>query len=284
MGRIRIITDITAQLPPELVAQHHITVLPIEVRFGDEVFLVGPGRGPELLYERMADGLAKPAQINVPVSALQEAYSKLNREADDILVILSSGHLSKSLATARSAAQAFLGRCRITVMDSMSASKGLGLVVEAAARAAQEGQPLDEIVRLIRGMLPHIYMLFFVDRLDYLEQGGRLGSAQTLLGTMLRIKPLLLVEDGEIIPLEKVRTQLMALEKLADFVGEFASIQDVYILHGPLLDHDGELIGELEDLLNVVLPNRQFPVIEYDPLLACHLGPAGLGVAVYEGI
>jgi DegV family protein with EDD domain len=284
MRRIRIITDVTAQLPPELAAQYHITVLPIEIRFGDQVFLLEADKDPGPLYEQMAEGPAKPAQINVPSSALQKAYSKLNREADEILVILSSKQLSNSHATAQSAARAFLGRCRITVMDSMSASKGLGLVVEAAARAAEEGQPLDEIVRLIRGMLPHIYMLFFVERLDYLEQGGRLGSAQTLLGTMLHIKPLLLVEDGEILPLEKVRTQLMALEKLADFVGEFASIRQVYILHGPLLDKDGALIEELKELLNVVLPDWQFPVIEYDPLLACHLGPSGLGVAVYEGI
>ena len=77
-------------------------------------------------------------------------------------------------------------------------------------------------------MLPHIYMIFIVDRLDYLEQGNRLGAAQSLLGSMLRIKPLLLVEDGQIIPVEKMRTQTMALEKLSDFVGEFASVQEIY--------------------------------------------------------
>ena len=157
-------------------------------------------------------------------------------------------------------------------------------MVETAARAAEEGQPLDEIVRLVRGVLPHIYLVFSVERLDYLERGGRIGQAQALLGTMLRIKPLLLVEDGDIIPLEKVRTRRMAIEKLADFVAEFATIQQVVILSSPLDGTANELIDELQEQLDLALPDREFPVVEYDPVLACHLGPEALGVVVYEGL
>jgi DegV family protein with EDD domain len=133
-------------------------------------------------------------------------------------------------------------------------------------------------------MLPHIYMIFVVDRLDYLEQGNRLGAAQSLLGTILRIKPLLLVEDGEILPVEKMRTQTMALEKLSDFVGEFATIQEIYILRGTQISDDDNIVEELKELLGLVLPEQAFPIIEYDPLLTCHLGPSALGVAVYEGL
>jgi DegV family protein with EDD domain len=158
----------------------------------------------------------------------------------------------------------------------------LGLVVEAAAKAADKGQSLDEIVRLVRGILPHIYLVFFVERLDYLERGERISPAQALLGTMLRIKPLLLVEDGDILPVEKVRTRSMAIEKLAEFVAEFASIQQVVILSSPLDGETKELIGQLREQLSLALPRRQFPVIEYDPVLACHLGPHALGVVVYE--
>jgi DegV family protein with EDD domain len=169
-------------------------------------------------------------------------------------------------------------------MDSMSASWGLGLLVKAAAEAAAAGQSLDAIIRLVRGMLPHIYLVFFVERLDYLERGGRIGSAQALLGTMLRIKPLLLVEDGEIMPLEKVRTRELAIEKVADFVAEFATIQQVVILKSPLENEVNELIGELREHLSAALPSQEFEVIEYDPVLACHLGPDALGVIVYEGL
>jgi DegV family protein with EDD domain len=284
MERIRIITDVTSQLPPDVVEQHRIIVLPLEIQFGDEQYVLNPGDSPDQLYRSMLDSPARVARVRIPPNAVQTAYRQLNSQAEEILVITGSSKLSEAYSIARAEAQAFLGRCRITVMDSMSTSKGLGLVVETAARAAQDGHPLDEIVRLIRGMLPHIYLVFFVDRLDYLEQGGRIGPAQALLGTMLRIKPLLLIEDGEIIPLEKVRTQRMAIEKLADFVGEFATIQQVHIMHGPHIDGGGELVKELRALLELVLPKRKFPIMEYDPLLACHIGPGAVGVTVYEGI
>jgi DegV family protein with EDD domain len=135
----------------------------------------------------------------------------------------------------------------------------------------------------VRGILPHIYAVFFVERLDYLEHGRRIGQAQALLGTMFHIKPLLIVEDGDIIPLEKVRTQVAAVEKLADFVAEFASIQKVVLMHSPFGNGSEALRDELNERLGEAMPNLTFPAIEYDPVLACHLGPEALGVAVFEG-
>jgi len=161
----------------------------------------------------------------------------------------------------------------------LTTSWGLGLLVRAAAEAAEAGQSLDEIVRLVRGMVPHIYVVFFVERLDYLEKGDRIGPAQAFLGTMLNIKPLLIMEDGDIIPLEKVRTRASAIEKLSDFVGEFADIEQVVILRSPL----GNGTDQLMEHLNLILPDHTFPVIEYDAVLACHLGPDAMGVTVYEG-
>jgi fatty acid kinase fatty acid binding subunit len=282
MAQVRIITDVTANLKPDLVDRHQITVLPVEIHFDDETFHITPDNSTERLFRRMADSPALPAEATIPASAFQQAYSQLCRETGEILVLLSSSKLNKAYAQAGAAARTFLGRCRITVLDSMTASWGLGLVVEAAAKAADKGQSLDEMVRLIRGILPHIYLVFFVERLDYLERGGRISPAQALLGTMLRIKPLLLIEDGDIIPMEKVRTRTMAIEKLAEFVAEFAAIQQVVILSSPLDGNTKELIGQLREQLSLALPKRQFPVIEYDPVLACHLGPEALGVVVYE--
>lgn len=285
MPRIRIITDVTAYLKPELVARHQITILPMEVRLGDERFEIRPGddAGRKQLFERMAAVPPKPADAVFSANTIQAVYERLSREADEIFVILSSGKLSNGVARAQAAARAYMGRCRITVMDSLSTSWGLGLIVEAVAKAAEEGTPIDAIIRLVRSMLPHVYVVFFVERLDYLQQKGRVGVSQSLLGTMLRIKPLLLIEDGEIIPMEKVRTRTMALEKLANFVGEFADIEQVVILRSPLEDSMEETVAELRDLLGEILPRRHFPVIEYDPLLACHLGPQAVGVIVYEG-
>jgi DegV family protein with EDD domain len=284
MANVRIITDITAYLDPDLVDQFQITVLPVEIRFGDRRFHISTRDAWDEFFQYMADRPAQTTEASIPASAFQEAYSRLNRETEEILVIPSSSKLSNAYDGAQAAARGFLGRCRIEVMDSMSASWGLGLLVKAAAEAAAEGRPLDAIVRLVRGMLPHIYLVFFVERLDYLERGGRIGPAQALLGTMLRIKPLLLVEDGEIMPLEKVRTRTLAIEKLADFVAEFATIQQIVILRSPVENEINSLIDELREHLNAALPRQQLEIIEYDPILACHLGPEALGVIVYEGL
>ena len=284
MANVRIVTDATAYLGSEQVAEHQITVLPVDIKFGEDKYLLTAGRNLEALFKVMAGGTARPTKAAVQEEAFLRAYEALNRETEDILVIVGSGKLSSAYSTARTAARSFMGRCRITVMDSLTTSWGLGRLVEAAAVAASNGRPLDDIVRLVRSMLPHIYLVCFVRRLDYLEQGQRVGVAQALLGTMLRIRPILLIEGGEIITMEKVRTEILALEKLSEFVGEFASVQDVVVLRSPLDSGTDELVAELLSQLRELLPERRFPVVHYDPVLACHVGPDAIGVIVYEGI
>jgi DegV family protein with EDD domain len=284
MANPRIVTDVTAFLDPDLIAQYQITVLPIEIRFGTERFLITSRQSWQRFFEYIADRPAEETQISVPFGALEETFDRLSRETGEVLVVPSSGSLTGALAQAQKAARGFLGRCRIQLMDSMSISWGLGLLVTSAAEAAAQGYPLDAIVRRVRGMLPHIYLIFAVERLDYLERGGRLGPAQALLGSMVKINPILLVEDGEIVPVEKVRTRTLALEKLTDFVAEFASIQQVVLLKSPLEGGDGAKLAELRELLSLALPDQPFETIEYDPVLACHLGPDAIGIVVYEGI
>lgn len=284
MARLRIITDAAAHLSVDVAAQYQVTVLPLHVSLGSEKLSIHHGDNLNPFFVRMAEGPAKPISVTVPARSFEEAFSRLAQETDDILVILSSGTLTSAIRNAEKAARPFLGRCRITIMDSMSTSWGLGLIVSSAARAADQGRSLDEIVRLVRGMLPHIYIVFTIERLDYLEQGGRIGMAQALLGTMLRIKPLLLLEEGEVLPMEKVRTRTMAIDKLADFVDEFAQVKNVVILRSPLDDHTEEVVEVLTGQLGEILPDHQFPVLEYDPVLASHIGPEALGVLVYEGM
>jgi DegV family protein with EDD domain len=282
MAKVRIITDATVHLDPDTVDQYQIMVLPVEVLLGNQTFVLRYGDSLAKLFAELTDGPAEIMQVSIASQSINDAYRTLNAETDEILVIVSSRALSQIYDVALAEARAFLGRCRIVVADSESTSWGLGLVVEAAARAAHAGQSLDQIVRLVRGVLPHIYLVLIVDRLDYLEKGNRIGPAQAFLGSLLRIKPLLIVEEGEIIPMEKVRTHAMATEKLVEFVSEFAAVDQVVILSSPL-EHDGEMqADELRERLGEVLPGYDFPTIAYDPVLACHIGPEALGVIVYE--
>jgi DegV family protein with EDD domain len=283
MPHVRIITDVTANLQPEVIEQYDIMVLPVDIHFGQEVLTIDSAEDRALLIQRMAQETARRTEATIPAHRFQEAYWRLQRETSEVLVLVTSRALSGAFDQARIAAQEFLGRCRIVVMDTMTASWGLGLLVEAAARSAHSGAPLDEVVRCVRGILPHIYLTFLVERLDYLETGERLGSAQSLLGSMLYIRALLLMEDGDIVPLEKVRTREEAVEKLADFVTEFAHIERAVILKSQVDSEIYGLIDELREEMHQAFPGLEFPSLEYDAILAAHLGPEALGIMVYEG-
>ena len=118
-----------------------------------------------------------------------------------------SRNMSNSWANALKASKTLLGRCEIAVINSQTTSVGLAMLVEAAAQMAETGADLDDIVRMVRAMIGHVYTVFYVDKLDYLRHNGLLSEAQTILGTMLDIKPFLTIEEGELVPMEKVRTR-----------------------------------------------------------------------------
>jgi DegV family protein with EDD domain len=175
-----------------------------------------------------------------------------------------------------------MGRCTIEMVDSMTTSVGLGILVKAAAKAANEGAMLDDIVRLVRGMIPHIYLVFYVETMDYLERSGRIGKAQAILGSMLNIKPILFMEDGDIIPLEKVRTSEKAIEKLFEFVAEFDNLEQTAIIQPSKQPY--KEAATLKDRLEQSFPHLRFPIIQYGPDLATRVGPNALGIVVYEGM
>lgn len=280
MARVRVVTDSSAELNPEVAKQLGITVIPMNIRFGDEEFRDGADISLEEFFRRLEYSNIMPVAAPPPFRAFQEIYADLSATTDQIISIHVSSQLNRAYHVAHAAAEAFLGRCQIAVLDSASISLGQGILVKAAAEAALKGQSLETIVRLVRGMIPHIYLVFFVEALDYLEREGRIGKAQALLGAMLNIKPILIVEDGEIIPLEKVRTRPRAVDKLFEFVAEFAQIEEIAILQ---VGSEGET-EDLIQRLQQVFPNRHFPVLPYGPVLATHIGPSTMGIIVYEGM
>jgi len=131
-------------------------------------------------------------------------------------------------------------------------------------------------------MIRRIYVVMFTDSLDYLERSGLISPAQCILGTMLGIKPFLSIEEGEIIPMEKVRNRDKGLDKLVEFAGEFISVQQVAILQSTFRPTSDTLL--LQDRLRNFFPNQEFPILVYGPLLASHIGPDGLGLIIYEGL
>jgi DegV family protein with EDD domain len=279
LGHVKIITDSAADLSSEVATGLGLTVLPLQIQFGSKVYRDGIEITADDFFDRASRSTALPSVLAPPLKLFDDTYAELMRQTDSIVAIHSASKLSQTFRIAQRSAMPLLGRAKIVVIDSQLIGTGLGMLVTAAARAAEEGSSLDEVVRLTRGLIPHIYLAFFADTLDYLEHSGRIRKAQAILGGMLNIKPLLIMEDGDLVALEKVRTRTKAIEKLVEFIVEFAKIERMLILHSD----STEDIPLFVEQINLALPNLNIQMAKYGPVLAAHIGPGALGVVVYEG-
>jgi DegV family protein with EDD domain len=281
MSRVHIITDSTAHFPdPSLPDRLGVTIVPQTLKFGKQTYREGLDIGTEEFFRRLPHYAALPTLHSPPADVFRDLYAEKLRQNKQVLSIHISSKMNDTISHARQAADEFLGGNKIVVIDSLTTSIGLGWLVEAAAEAAANGAALDEIVRIARGMITHMYAVFFVDQLDYLERNGRLSKSQAVLGTMLGIKPFLTIEEGEIIPMEKVRTRDKAIDKLLEFVSEFSAIDRVAIMQsGQQPTEDTRLLLER---LEQTFPGQYFPVLNYGPGLACQIGPNSLGIFIFE--
>jgi len=289
VSRVYIVTDSAATIEPAVVERLGITIVPLTVRADPadgstepaEVYQDGVDLSHEELLLRMARDRVHPKIIGPTAEQFRRIYGRLTRRTDQIISLHSSASLSLVHREAQIAAREFLGRCDIVVMDSETLSLGLGILVQEAAQLAHESVPLGEIVRQMRGMIRCIYIVLITDTLDYLEHSRLISPAQAILGTMLGIKPFLAIEEGEIIPMEKVRHHDRAIDKLAEFASEFSYIEQMAILQST--PYPTEETRMLRERLELIAPGQEFPILLYGPLLASHIGPDGMGLVVYEG-
>jgi fatty acid kinase fatty acid binding subunit len=281
VSQVKIVTDSNAHLPDAgLITDLGIEVVPLIVRTGTQVYPERINFTDEAFFRRLAKDSVSVSVEAPSVSQMRSVFGRLGQVADRIVCIHTSSSLNDVAEVARQAAAGDAGRQRIVVLDTASTSVGVGLIVEAAARAAAEGASLAEVVRIARGMIPHMYALILSDSLMFLEAWGRLGPAQTLLGTMLGLKPIATMEDGDLLPIEKVRSYSRAVDKLFEFIIEFSRVEQMYILQHEFETEAAQLLERLE----LAFSDREFPVIGYPPSLAVHIGPRALGVLVYEGV
>ncbi len=280
MTPVKILTDSTADLHPDEIERLDITVVPAIIQVGQKKLRDGIDVTAQDFFSVVERAPTPPTTLPPTGRQFEEAYAALTRQTNEIVAIHASSKLSQIFRTSARTAVPLLGRSKIVVIDSQLIGTALGMLVTQAAEAAAGGATLDEVVKLVRGLIPRIYLAFFVETLEYLERGGRVGKAQAVLGGMLNIKPLLILEEGEIVPLEKVRNRQKAVEKMVEFISEFTRIERMVILH----NHTPEDVNLLIEQVNLVLPNLNISVDLYGPVLATHMGPAALGVVVYEGM
>jgi DegV family protein with EDD domain len=281
VSRVHIVSDSAATIEPAVAEHLNIAILPLTIRIDGQDYEDGAGLDHEELLLRMARKRIRPRIVGPTAEQFRRVYSRLTRRTDQIISLHSSASLSLVCREARQAAREFLGRCDIVVMDSETVSLGLGILVQEAARLASESVPLSEIMRRARGIIRRVYIVLITDTLDYLEHSQLISPAQAILGSMLGIKPFLALEEGKIIPMEKVRSRDRAIDKLAEFASEFSNIEQMAILQSTL--YPTEETKMLQERLALILPGHEFPILLYGPLLASHIGPDGMGLVVYEG-
>ena len=267
---VAIVTDSTAYLPDEVIAAHGVTVVPLQV-----------GIGGDTLEEGAAHGVRdwRPVTTSQPSpERFHRAYKELARAgAVAVTSVHLSGEMSGTVDTARLAADD--ASIPVKVVDSRSIGMGLGFAVLAAATAAAAGAGLDEVAEAAVRRMRATRSLFYVDTLEHLRRGGRIGAAASLLGSALMIKPLLHISDGRIAPLEKVRTASRALARLEELAVELAGDRDVDVA----VQHIAatERATALADHLKERVPNlHELHVGEAGPVVGAHVGPGTLGVVV----
>ena len=277
---IKIVIDSTADMPSALVQEYGITVVPLNVHFGTEVFRDSIEISADEFYKRLASSPKLPTTSQPTVGDFLEVYQELSNTTDEIVSIHVSDKLSGTLNSANQAKGQYTGNARIEVVDSEHVSMGLGMVAIAASKAAQGGATIEDVVKEAKQTISKVQFVGLVDTLEYLEKGGRIGKAQALVGSILRLKPLLTVKNGEVHPLEKIRTRSKGIDRLCDIVKEHAPLESLAVVYTTTPDD----AAQLADRLRPLVPSGDIPISQVGPVVGTHAGPGVLGISLTQKI
>ena len=276
---VRIVTDSLSDLTSELIGNLAITLVPLTVLFGHETYLDRVTISTDEFYHRLVHGDIWPASTQPSPQDFANTYEKLAETTNEILVIILSSKLSGTYQSAMAGKNLMKARkCRIEVIDSQTVAGGLGLVVLAAAKEAQNGANLDKLVEFTRKALKRSHFIVYFDTLKYLAKGGRIGKAQGLLGSVLPIKPILNVKDGEMSPVTRVRSIAAGITYLNNYMNSFKNIEAVSIEHTTVI----ESADELARIFGSTHPKIPILRSTVSPVLGVYGGPNALAVTILE--
>jgi len=274
---MKIITDSTADLTKEFILKHNIEIVPLTIHLGDKSWKDYYDVEPDEYYELLRKSSAFPTTSQPTPQDFVNAYAPFVEKGESILSVHLSSKLSGTFQSALLARSQFPG-ARIEVVDSLQASFALSMIVIICAEKADQGASLEEVADMAREIGPQIETYFSVDSLEYLHRGGRIGKAQAFLGTLMKIKPLLKVVNGEVQPIEKIRTRDRLLNRFVELVEQSSREHSQLILTVAESDNSDvmtELLGRLERIPGVSLVFRG----KIGGVITSHAGPGALGIA-----
>ena len=269
---VRIVTDSTADLTPEQQRAAGITVVPLNVHFGDEVFRDHMDLSTDEFFRRLKASPQLPRTSQPSVGAFEEAYRSLRQGGDEIVSVHLSSKVSGTYNSALMAAQS-VGEGKIDVVDSLSTSMALGFIALEGAKLARAGRDRQAVAECLRGLVPKARVICVVDTLTYLERGGRIGKARALLGSLLNVKPILQLKDGEAVPLGRARGRPQALKRLVELLERDGKVSQLAIMHGAA-HTDAE---QLRERVASSYPSVDIQLTEIGAVLGTHTGPGVIG-------
>jgi DegV family protein with EDD domain len=270
---VLVVTDSTSDIPPALAKSLGVEIVPLSVRFGDEVFLDRIEMTQDQFLERLKTASDLPKTSQPPTTAFEEVFRKAIDNGREVVCVTIASKLSGTFNSARLAADA-VDANGITIIDSKSVSMTLGWSVIEAATAAGEGKNVSQVAVAANDALARSHLFAVLETLDYAHRGGRIGRASHLIGSMLSIKPILTVKDGEVTPLERVRTWRKAIERLGEIARSHAPLNGLAVAHAGNPEDAEQLADQLSDLV----PTDRLIVTDVGPVIATYAGPGAVGV------
>lgn len=272
MSKIALVTDSTCDLPESVVKDKNITVIPLNVHFGDETFLDGIDLQSNEFFEKLSTSEIHPQTSQPSVGRFVETYNDLLKKHDSILSLHISSKLSATYNSALQA-QKEIGNEKIKVIDSMNGTLGLGAIVHHIADLNQKGESFENLVKEAEKIIPNAIFMGLVPTLEYLAKGGRIGKARAFMGSLLKIKPILSAVDGEIQSVGKARTLIKGMDFIVDEMKN-RKISKLFIVHANHEERANLLKEKTKDLIDP----KDVILAEFGPVVGTHLGPGAFGV------
>jgi DegV family protein with EDD domain len=275
---IKVLVDSGSSITPQMAQALGLHLIPVKITFGEETFLDGVTVDSAGFYQRLLQSSVPPITSQPSAGEFLSRFQELTADGSQVLCVLMSHQMSGTLSSAEAARDMLPGQ-RVHIFNSLSISIGQGLMAAAAAQMAQAGQPIEAILARLERMRAQMRIFFVVDTLEYLQRGGRIGGAAALVGTLLKVKPLLTITNGRIEPSEKVRTKAKAIERMLALLEEQIG-RDTPVWAGLAHGNCPDECARLEEMVRARFNCGQILIADAGPTISTHTGPGVLGLGL----
>ena len=276
---IKVVTDSGSDIPSAVAKELGITVVPVYIYFGDKAYKDWVDIEPDELYKRLVEGPVYPTTSQPMPADFAKVYSDLSKDADAIVSVHLPARISGTYNAALQGVEIAKPECQVHVVDSLCVSVGLSLIAMAAARVAKAGGKLAEVLEETKKAINQTQIRGLLETLQYLLKGGRITKAKAMVGTLLNVKPMLTIRDGEIIQAGMARSFAKGMEQLFEFVKKCQNLQEVAIVQSTV----PEEANALKNRIATIIDEKKILMARLGAGLGVHGGPGTLLVATRSG-